>query len=377
MLITLRMGMRTAAMLSVMLLVLLGMTSSALAAPPAANLDQVRNGPPDAPVDPGDWVNGNVGGQQGHYVEGYSVPYRAVLTNLPIGEPIWLTLGYDIKHSDRDAVDYLTFYDRIDYPLHDDVFGHGPEVIDPTIDVTGVSGPATGTFTIPEPSSAGSPAPGQPGISYNNLTAGELLMSIWNGAISDIQYGYYVDDVFVPNGQGDLNASQAETQITVYFTASSETVVLSWGGHIGSRVDWGFDADGVPYSAGGISGSPYHMRLKDWNLNNLGNQDRSLSAVAVYIPPPECEITPVSDAICVGASASFTVIASSGTEPYTYSWTGPSGFVSTDATINIVNAQSVDAGTYTCVVTDADDKTTECSAELTVWDQPICDITGG
>ncbi len=61
------------------------------------------------------------------------------------------------------------------------------------------------------------------------------------------------------------------------------TAVLSWGGHIGSRQDWGF-TNGVPNSAGGISGSPYHMRLISWNLSNLGNQDRSLSAATVIAP---------------------------------------------------------------------------------------------
>jgi hypothetical protein len=32
-------------------------------------------------------------------VEGYSIPYRAVMTSLPVGTPITLILGYDIKHS--------------------------------------------------------------------------------------------------------------------------------------------------------------------------------------------------------------------------------------------------------------------------------------
>ena len=242
-------------------------------AAPAANLDQVRNGAGNDPVDPGDWVNGNAGEQNAHYLEGWSIPYRVVMTDLPTETSITLTLGYDIKHSDRHALDYLTHYYRLD-PYHNDFFGHDPEVINPLLDVTGVSVSVT-TYDIPAPSSTSSPVSGQPTDSFNDLTEGERVMTLYGGTITNIAY-----DV-----QGDLTASNAETRINVTFTVDSSTAVLAWGGHIASREDWEYDEDGVPMSAGGISGSPYHMRLIDWTLNNLGNQDRSLAAAAVYIPP--------------------------------------------------------------------------------------------
>lgn len=197
------------------------------------------------------------------------------LTNLPTGTPITIIFGYDTKHSDKHAIDYLTHYDRIDNPSHNSVFGHTQETINPTNGVSGVSGSANDTFPIPAPSSAGSPVTGQPTSSFNVLPDDERVMSIWNGDITSMAYVF----------QEDLTASQSETQISVTFTASSSTVVLAWGGHIATREDWGYNATGIPMSAGGISGSPYHMRLINWSLNNLGNQDRSLSAVAVYTPP--------------------------------------------------------------------------------------------
>ena len=123
-------------------------------APPAANLDQVRNGAAGSPVDPGDWVNGNLGEQQAHYIEGYSVPYRAVLTDMPLATEVRLILGYDIKHSDKHALDFLTHFNRIDDPEHQTVFGHPPETIDPLIGVTGVS--ATVTTSPSSKSAAGS-----------------------------------------------------------------------------------------------------------------------------------------------------------------------------------------------------------------------------
>ena len=54
---------------------------------PAANLDQVRNGPASSPYDPIQWVNGNLNPQHSHYVEGWSVPYRTVMTDLPLDTP--------------------------------------------------------------------------------------------------------------------------------------------------------------------------------------------------------------------------------------------------------------------------------------------------
>ena len=87
---------------------------------PAANLDQCRNGAPETPnncLDFGGsagWVNGNAGETNAHYTEGLSIPYRAELTNLPTdGTVITLTLGYDIKHSGRHAIDFLTHYQRL------------------------------------------------------------------------------------------------------------------------------------------------------------------------------------------------------------------------------------------------------------------------
>jgi len=233
--------------------------------PPAANLDQVRNGPMGSPISPGNWVNGNLNPSQSHYIEGYSVPYRVIMTNLPTdGTVITLTIGYDIKHSDKHALDYLTHYDRIDTPAHTVVFGHSAEAIDPLIGVSGVSGTTT-TWAIPAPSSTGSPVAGQPTDSFNDLPAGERVITLFGGTISNVAY----------NVEGDLTAAKSETRVDITFTVDSTTAVLAWGGHIASRDDWGFDG-GDPMSAGGIPGSPYHMRLIDWNLNNLGNQDRSL-----------------------------------------------------------------------------------------------------
>ena len=235
---------------------------------PAANLDQVRNGPASSPYDPIQWQNGNLNPQHSHYVEGWSVPYRTVMTDLPLDTPITLIIGFDIKDQGKHAIDYLTQYQYMDNPPHMG-FGHPEETIDPLLGIVGVSGTVS-TFTIPAPSSSGSPVSGQPTTSFGNLPAGKDYMTLFGGTITAMSY---VDE-------GDLTAAHDEARVSITFSVDSSTAVLAWGGHIASRVDWGYD-DGEARSAGDINGSPYHMRLIDWNLGNLGNQDRSLKIVDI------------------------------------------------------------------------------------------------
>ncbi|MEN8239195.1 MAG: T9SS C-terminal target domain-containing protein, partial [Actinomycetota bacterium] len=188
----------------------------AQAAPPAVNLDQCRNGAADSPTDPCDWVNGNAGAQNSHYVEGFSIPYRAIMTDLPTdGTVIELDLGYDIKHSFKHAIDFLTHFDRLE--PHNEGFGHPAETVTPTSGY-GPFGTTT-TYPIPAPENNGG---GQPGAEFASLPAGEKVFTLYGGTITNIEY---LD-------QGVLADKRAETSIRVTFTVDSETAILAWGGHI-------------------------------------------------------------------------------------------------------------------------------------------------
>ena len=141
-------------------------------APPQISLEQCRNGEASTPNDclnlggGTGWVTGNVGNSQGHLIEGYSVPYRAIMENLPTSTPITVTLGYDIKHSSAHALDFLTHYQRLQPHTP---FGHPAETVTPTSGVSGIAGTTT-TIAIPAPSSTSpcaSPMSGQPTTSFN------------------------------------------------------------------------------------------------------------------------------------------------------------------------------------------------------------------
>ena len=90
----------------------------------SANLDQARNGGADGRLSPVDWVNGNAGASNAHYIEGFSIPYRVIMKNLPTPDQIraaggtdgkvHVLLEYDIRASDKHALDYLTHYQRLE-----------------------------------------------------------------------------------------------------------------------------------------------------------------------------------------------------------------------------------------------------------------------
>lgn len=259
------------------------MATAALAGTSAVSLEQCRNGAASAPNDcealggSSGWVNGNVGASQGHLLEGYSIPYRAILTGLPTDTEVTVTFGYDITHSGKHAIDYLTQYERLDPHTF---FGHPAEAVLPTDGVAGI-GSGTDTEPITNPGNLSSAASN----GFNNLADAKKVITIFGGSIVDGSFAYVAT--------GDPNASQSEARVQLTFTATSSTAVLAWGGHIARGDQW----DGA--SASAISGSPYHMRVKAWTLGNVGNQDRSLSAGAVQAGPSSITTAP-------SASATFT-----------------------------------------------------------------------
>ncbi|MFO7723623.1 MAG: hypothetical protein R6V49_10425 [Bacteroidales bacterium] len=275
---------------------------TASAQQPAASLEQGRNGNYTAPLDPIAWVNGNLNSQQAHMIEGYSVPYRVIMTNLVVGVPVELEIQYDTRHSSKHSLDFITYYDNMEPHW---IWGHSAPTIDPLLGYPAV--PSTPAYaTIPAPTQ-GILVNGilEPQTTFNNLPANLKRMTLFGGTFAAVNpISYSAED---PIGAGA--PAQTSTTVLIKFTPSSSTAILAWGGHIATSITFG---DGE--SAGGINGSPYHTRLIDWNLNNLGNQDRSLSAASV-VQLPECDFsfTP-SSPVCINTPMSFTI-----DNPHTYS----------------------------------------------------------
>jgi len=241
--------------------------SAVYAQPPAATLNQIRNGRYDAPISPANWVNGNVNSSQAHMVEGYSLPYRVAMTNMPVGTVVTLILEYDTRHSGANAIDYLTGYNNLE--PHMEFWGHPAEVINPLLGYPQLASATENQIPIDPPQNMPT------NTFFNNFMAantGLNYMSLWGAA----PFG----DSFEYVSEGPLTDDVSSTRFLVRFTVEQSTVVLSWGGHIAKWDDW------EPFgeiSAGGINGSPYHTRTINWDIpkNNLGNQDRSMQAAVV------------------------------------------------------------------------------------------------
>jgi uncharacterized repeat protein (TIGR01451 family) len=252
----------------------------ARAANPAANIDQCRNGPITAQVQcAGDaWVNGNLGPENSHYREGDSVPFRATLTNLDTSlASHTLTIQYDTLQSGTHAYDYLTSYNRTE------------TTADATTGISGVSGAGSCVAIPPDLS-----------IVFNNPGSSQVpgCINIWNGTITNISYG--------------ATDAIGQRSVIVTFSATNSTVLLAWGGHIASQIDWG-----AGNSAGAISGSPYHMRLLTLDDTQIGNQDRSLKASAI-LPVPASFTTEASfGQITLGRSVTDTATLSGSNGPVT------------------------------------------------------------
>jgi hypothetical protein len=220
------------------------------------------------------WQTGNLGTSNSDYAEGDSVPYRSIASNLTVGKTYKLHIEWDTTQSGKHALDYLTTYNRTE------------STANPCAGVTCSGGTSTLAIPIDSQVTGG----GVTQVSGQNFTAFGATFPA-NGATVSNSGGNLCGSstctistnpsTYALNG---TYAGTSQTGLALYFTATSSTVVIAWGGHIARRLDWG-----AGNSAGNISGSPYHMRVINFQCSNVencssGNMDRSLNANAVTVP---------------------------------------------------------------------------------------------
>ena len=250
----------------------------------SADLDQCANGDtiathiPCAGAGSGSdgWTNGNVNGQKAHWAETQSLPYRMRFTGLTLGQHT-VKIGYDVLKGTAHAIDYLTSFDNTE------TLALGNNPCD-TVSGCDINSPVT------------APIPLDPTITLPAVVAGRAalpgnLMTLYGGNFTGI-----ATPVSLP-GPGD---NSEERTVVITFNATVSNPVLAWGGHVAWQGEWG-----AGLSAGSISGSPYHMRLKDLDGSG-GNQDRSLSADAVAIPGKLTIVKQVLFPLSVSVSFNFT-----------------------------------------------------------------------
>src|ERR1051326_1162628 len=121
--------------------------------------------------------------------------------------------------------------------------------------------------------------------------------------------------------------------------------------------------------------------------NDIAGVESATTAITITVTPlPTCAVTPPSQTVCEGATATFSAksTGSAAGAPFTISWSGPNGHTAlcTGLTINdscaitVNSAVAADAGTYTATITDRFGCTSTCTGTLAVTPAPTCSIAG-
>ena len=272
----------------------------------SVSIEQCANGNSTCnAASPSNWVTGNLNQNNSSYPEGTSVPYRAIVSGLAVGETYAVRIEWDSTESTHHALDYLTDFDRTE------------SAADPCAGVSCGSGPAT--LGIPS----------DPNVVAGGVTpVGGQAFHLWGGAFTGSGSSVNNTGNLCAGATCTIGANpsaylltgaytgSSKTSLELYFTASSPTVVLAWGGHVATQADWG-----VGKSASALNGSPYHMRVVDFRCSDasncsVGNQDLSMSATAVDPPVTTTTTTP-------GTTTTTTPGTTTSTMPGTTTTTTP------------------------------------------------------
>jgi hypothetical protein len=307
----------------VLLTLLLSLASTSIfaqgGAPNAANVEQGANGSLDAPHAV-TFQNGNLHGGNSHFLEGHSIPYRLVMSNLTIGNVYVITVAMDALEGGWVAIDYVTGYNNL--TPHNFIPHNTPEFINPLVGTTftdATFGNVISQVPLPTPSYS---APATSG-SWTTLAAAKKLITLYGGTVSNPAVNvWYPANTFNPANIGTNTTTPVK--LSIRFTASATTALLAWGGHIATQDDYGENKT----AATQIQGAPYHMRRGGFTntdgsviYDNEGT-DRSVSIDAILV----CEVTPGviagTQSICQGQTpAAFTVpTPATGSGALTYRW---------------------------------------------------------
>jgi hypothetical protein len=197
---------------------------------------------------------------------------------------------------------------------------------------------------------------------------------------------HHVAVTFVRTGLGRIYIDGALVNETSVAPDTGQAVGSMDTDDLGFSVNLGQDGRGIYTDNGSAS--------VDMTMDDLGIWRRNLTAAEVReiytkglagrtleqcAPESTTILTqPTDRTVFVGFKADFTVLASGG-EPLSYQWrfNGTNIAAGTNSTLNLVNVQFNQAGSYAVVVTGVGNSVTSNPAILTVNPVPPCDLTPG
>ncbi len=214
---------------------------------------------------------------------------------------------------------------------------------------TNISGATSSTFSIPSVSGADA-------ATYDCVATNSCGTSTSTGAILTVNTAPQV-------------TGQPSNVTTCEGTSASFTVTAS--GTPSPTFQWRKNtinisgATNATLNLSGVTGSD--VASYDCVVTNSCGSATSTAASLTVETGPSIDTQPASQAVCEGASAVFTVLAS-GTSPISYQWQKDLSDLpgETSDTLTLASVAGSDTGSYTCVITNGCGTVTTSSATLTV-----------
>ncbi|MFM7767368.1 MAG: DUF1565 domain-containing protein, partial [Bacteroidota bacterium] len=201
--------------------------------------------------------------------------------------------------------------------------------------------------------------------------------------------GFYFEDFAISNtipsatlfGPTSVVGCSATASVTIAQPAapvalSTSQVNVSCNGGSNASIDLSVTGGTAPYTyawsngatsqdLNNITAGTYTVIVTDAN----GMTSGCTATTSVTITQPAVlVVTPSSNSpIYVGATLNITSSVSGGTAGFTYSWSGPNSFASTDANPSIAGATIAANGVYTVVTTDANGCTATATVTATIY----------
>ena len=184
----------------------------------------------------------------------------------------------------------------------------------------------------------------------SSLLAGMYTIDVTDSQLCTGQTTFEVEETFILTVNSDI------TNLTCFESNDGSISIELQGGLEPYDVNWtgpnGFSASGNIIE--NLEAGTYILTASDANGCSI-NQSLDVAS------PPELKVNIDSDDItCTDANdGTATALPSGGTPGYDFSWTGPNGFSSTNASIT-----DLDPGTYTIILTDSEGCTDQNSIEI-------------
>ncbi|CDK30306.1 immunoglobulin domain-containing protein [Candidatus Babela massiliensis] len=284
-------------------------------------------------------------------------------------------------------------------------------------DANGCSGSGSSNISVDQVIVSVSPSntsvcPGSTVVLTANVTSGVAPYTYqWSGpdgysftgnpavisGISTTNQGVYTVTVIDGNGCSGISTAtveigELEVQVSpdTLSTCLGATINLTSsvsGGTLPYTYQWtgpnGFTSNNPNIAisnASELNAGTYQLEVTDVNgCSSLGFSTVTINAVNVNIISDSNFFNLVNanavQNICQGTTITLTAQVTSGNPPFTYQWTGPNGFSSTEQTINIPNAQPVNSGTYRVVVTSCDMSGEVCCTAQSSVDVVVSNIS--